>query len=309
MQADLVVPTYKGARYLPFLLKSIENQSEKPEKVIFVLKRSNDSSEEIINEFRKKINTEIIFQESGNIVTAYQLGIQTSDAEIITFTDDDAVLEKGWVEKYLNFFKENSDAGGAGGLTLKANLEKTELVLTENNFYEEKFTRETYWRKPLPEVFEYNEGVSISGFLYRKRFDADSKVLLSLHLAGANMAFKKEAIKGINLDKLFKNNKTRAYWFESILAYYALKNNFNVYRLREKSIAPIAWHIENKPSLTRRKGFWNEFWIHYDRVKMYYRLKELGARVSFPAYILACLASLRKRPFPRFLAAVYAQMF
>lgn len=309
MRADLIVPTYRGSSYLPFLLRSIENQSLKPNKVIFVLKRSNDGSEDIINEFRNVIDTEIIFQNDGNVITAYQLGLEASESDLVMFTDDDAVLEMAWIEKYISFFKEKSEAGGAGGITLKAEIKNSSLILTDESFYGENTSKEVYWRKPLPETSEYYEGISISGFLYRKRFNPSLGTLLSLHLAGVNMAFKKGAIKGINLEKLFYNKKTMAYWFESILDYAASKNGYKVYRLREKSIAPIAWHIENKPSLTRTKGFWSEFWIHYDGVKTYHRLKKLGAQVSPTAYILACLASLRKKPIPRFLATVYAQFF
>jgi hypothetical protein len=32
--------------------------------------------------------------------------------------------------------------------------------------------------------------------------------------------------------------------------------------------------------LTRGRGFWHEFWIHYDSVANYWRLKKLGAQVS-----------------------------
>jgi len=309
LNADIVIPTYKGEKYLPFLLKSIENQTKKPRKVIIILKKSNDNSENIIDTFRNKLNTEIIFQENGNFATALQLGIEASNSDVIMFTDDDAILENAWVEKYLKFFEDRKDAGGARGITFKAELKNSDLILTNENFYGEKPTKETYWRRPLPEALHYYEGISISGFSYRKRFDPSSKMLLSLLLVGVNMAFKSDAIKNINLAKLFKNKNSKAYWNESILAYNAFKRGFQVYRLREKSIAPIAWHIQNKPSLTRAKGFWNEFWIHYDRVKTYHRLKSLGAQVSLSAYLFACLALMRKQPFPRFLATIYAQLF
>jgi hypothetical protein len=58
-------------------------------------------------------------------------------------------------------------------------------------------------------------------------------------------------------------------------------------------------------SLTRGRGFWHEFWIHYDRVANYWRLKRLGAQVSPYAYIAACLVSFRRRPLPRLLATLY----
>jgi Glycosyltransferases involved in cell wall biogenesis len=104
LNADIVIPTYRGEKYLPFLLKSIENQTKKPRKVIIVLKKSDDNSENIIDTFRNKLNTEIIFQENGNIATALQLGIEASNSDVIMFTDDDAILKNALVEKYLNFF-------------------------------------------------------------------------------------------------------------------------------------------------------------------------------------------------------------
>jgi hypothetical protein len=69
--------------------------------------------------------------------------------------------------------------------------------------------------------------------------------------------------------------------------------------------APSAWHLLHANSLTRGKGFWHEFWIHYDRVANYWRLKKLGAEVSPYAYLAACLVLLRRRPLPRLLATLY----
>ena len=57
--------------------------------------------------------------------------------------------------------------------------------------------------------------------------------------------------------------------------------------------------------LTRGRGFRHEFWLHYDRVANYWRLKKLGAQVSPYAYLVACLVSLRRRPLPRLLATLY----
>jgi len=61
----------------------------------------------------------------------------------------------------------------------------------------------------------------------------------------------------------------------------------------------------HKDSLTRKPGFQSEFWLHYDRVVMYWRLKRLGADVSAFHYLLALLFTLRRKTIPRFLATVY----
>ncbi|MFZ8837754.1 MAG: glycosyltransferase family 2 protein, partial [Pyrobaculum sp.] len=56
---------------------------------------------------------------------------------------------------------------------------------------------------------------------------------------------------------------------------------------------------------TSGRWCWHEFWLHYDRVANYWRLKKLGAQVSPYAYLAACLVSPRRRPLPRLLATLY----
>lgn len=92
---------------------------------------------------------------------------------------------------------------------------------------------------------------------------------------------------------------------EHLLAYCAKKRRYDTYGVRGPQ-APTVWHIVNIQSLTRGRGFWHEFWVHYDRVANYWRLKKLGAKVSVAAYIAACMATLRKRPIPRLFATLYA---
>jgi hypothetical protein len=41
--------------------------------------------------------------------------------------------------------------------------------------------------------------------------------------------------------------------------------------------APSVWHLVHAD---KGEGFWHEFWLHYDRVANYWRLKRLGAQVS-----------------------------
>ncbi len=93
-------------------------------------------------------------------------------------------------------------------------------------------------------------------------------------------------------------------WFESLLAYCAKKRDFDTYGVRSPQ-APVVWHLVHERSLTRGVGFWHEFWVHYDRMANYWRLKKLGAQVSPYAYLAACLVSLRRRPLPRLLATLY----
>jgi len=73
--------------------------------------------------------------------------------------ESNAVLERAWIEKYISFFKEKSEAGGAVRITLKAEIKNSSLILTDESFYGENTSKEVYWGKPLPETSKYYEGI------------------------------------------------------------------------------------------------------------------------------------------------------
>jgi hypothetical protein len=124
---------------------------------------------------------------------------------------------------------------------------------------------------------------------------------------GLNMAWRIEAVRGCPLARLYKRSK-KGFHNESLLAYCAKRKGYETYRIKGE-LAPKIWHIVHTDSLTRGKGFWHEFWIHYDRVADYWRYRALGADVSLPLYLAACIATLRRKPLPRLLATLYAWAF
>jgi len=128
-------------------------------------------------------------------------------------------------------------------------------------------------------------------------------VFLSALLVGVNMGLLRDAVKDCPLAYLYKRSR-KGLWNEQTLAYCAKKKGRDTYKALGPR-APSAWHLVHADSPTRGKGFLHEFWIHYDRMANYWRLKKLGAQVSPHAYLAACLLSLRKRPLPRLLATLY----
>jgi len=86
-------------------------------------------------------------------------------------------------------------------------------------------------------------------------------VYLSALLDGVNMGLLRDAVKDCPLAYLFKRSR-KGLWNEKILAYCAKKNGTYM-ALGPR--APSAWHLVHADSLTRGRGFWHEFWVHYDR--------------------------------------------
>jgi glycosyltransferase involved in cell wall biosynthesis len=303
IKVSVVIVTYRRAWALPYSLSSIASQTRKPDEVIVVLKPSGDGSEEIISKFSSLLPIKLLIQRQGNFTDAYQMAIDCAAGDLVLFIDDDAVAEERWIEKYLQLFEELPNAGGMGGVTYKAYIENDTLRKTSEIFYHDIPTKRVFYREPLPEYYDYVCWISKSGFMGRKMV-SENDVLKSVALGGVNMAFRRELLSKCPLAQLYKRSR-KGFYFEQILAYCIKKKGYDTYEIRG-SKAPIVWHIVHEQSLTRGKGFWHEFWLHYDRVANYWRLKRLGANVSSIAYLTACIVTLRRRTLPRLLATLYA---
>jgi glycosyltransferase involved in cell wall biosynthesis len=302
VKVSVVIVTYRRAWALPYSLSSIASQTRKPDEVIVVLKPSGDGSEEIISKFSSQLPIKLLIQRQGNVTDAYQMAIDSASGDIILFIDDDAVAEERWIEKYLQLFKELPNAGGMGGATYKAYIENCTLRKTSEIFYHDIPTKRVFYREPLPEYHDYVCWISKSGFMGRGA-TSNNVILKSIALGGANMAFKRELLAECPLTLLYRRSR-KGFEFEQILVHCVKKKGYDTFEIRG-SKAPTIWHIVHEQLLTRGKGFWHEFWLHYDRVANYWRLKRLGANVSSIAYLIACIVTLRRRTLPRLLATTY----
>ncbi|MEM4964636.1 MAG: glycosyltransferase [Pyrobaculum sp.] len=302
MRVSVVVVTYRRGWSLPYSLGSLAAQSVKPDEVVVVLKPSGDNSEEVIESFRKKLPIRLLLQKEGNFTDALSMGIKESSGDIILFIDDDAVAEEKWVEKYVALFQKLEDAGGITGTTYRGELQDGRVVKTNVPFYSAIPTGRSLHRKPLPEYLDYCFWISAGG--YMGEILCEGEVVKSVELSGVNMGFRKEAIADCPLGEVFRKSR-KGMWNEKFLAYCAKKKGYHTYQTRPPT-APLVWHIVHTDSLTRRPGFWSEFWIHYDRAAFYWRLKKLGARLSTWRYLIGLAILMRKRPLPRLLASLYA---
>jgi glycosyltransferase involved in cell wall biosynthesis len=307
MHVSVIIPTYRRAWALPYVLSSLTKQDVKPDEVIIVLKPSGDRSDEVIRGYTKILNIKILLQENGYVSTAYAMGIDEANGDILLFIDDDAIAHPEWVRRYISLFNEFEDAGAIGGFEYKAYLVNGSLNLTQDPLYREEATKMIFYRKPLKELADYCGWFSISGYPGAKICRGD--ILRTIHMFGMNMGIRREVFEGFDIKRCYANSR-RAFLFELFIAYNAIKKGFNTYKVLDTSKAPIVWHIENhRESLTRSAGFLGEFWLHYDRASMFFRLRRLGASVSLPAYLSASLIMMRRKPLPRFLATLYAIVY
>ncbi|MEM0198334.1 MAG: glycosyltransferase, partial [Fervidicoccaceae archaeon] len=294
MKICVVIATYRRAWALPYSIGSLKQQTIPPDKVVFVVKPSGDESEKVIEKHAAGLNYEIIFQKEGNVALAYEIGIGAcKNEELILFLDDDAVASKDWIEKYRDFFHLYPEAGGASGIVYRAIVSEAGIELKDELFYDNSIARSSIHRKPLPEYQNYCEWLSVSGLGGNK--ECNGKTILSALLGGVNMGFRKDAIADCPISQLYRNSR-KCLLNESALAYCAKRKGYQTYRILDTSESPKVYHIVNTNSLTRGSGFNHEFWIYYDYARNYWRLRNLGARVSFLHYIIGMLIISRKNP-------------
>ncbi len=108
---DLIIPVYNSKEYMPGMIDSIERQTFKDFRVIFVDDGSTDGTYEWLSEYLENVGVSYLLlrQENGGPSAARNAGMRASDAEWIVFSDSDDALAPCYLE-YLYDGVKDSDA-------------------------------------------------------------------------------------------------------------------------------------------------------------------------------------------------------
>jgi glycosyltransferase involved in cell wall biosynthesis len=203
MDCAVVIPTYKGAECIPYLIRSLASQSIKEFRVIFVVKPSDDLTENVIGKLSNKyhLRTEILIQKDGYVTRALKQGVNDADEDVILVTDDDAILPADWIKKHLEFHVKFPRAGAVSGNVTNYDLISTKVFPLETS----KPLVHLYRRlvRPLMDrphklFLDYRFGVYITkDYRIVAGHYIPEKLCLSLPCRGVNLSFKKEAIEHV----------------------------------------------------------------------------------------------------------------
>lgn len=101
---SVCIPTRSSAWSLPDCLRSLENQSIKPDEVVICVGPSRDETEEMVKSFKKRsqIPVKIVYDEKG-LGTGYarKTLVDNSETETILWIDSDCVAPPNWIEMHL----------------------------------------------------------------------------------------------------------------------------------------------------------------------------------------------------------------
>jgi glucosyl-dolichyl phosphate glucuronosyltransferase len=141
MKISVIIPTYNREQELIACLDAIYSQNYKPLEIIII----NNGPLNILDTVELKriqfstINIPIFYydnQQNNSITVAKNIGVKMSSGEIISFLDDDMIIDIYYYEEILKVFSEFSRANGVTGYNqeCKSNTRKYEILMGKLGF-------------------------------------------------------------------------------------------------------------------------------------------------------------------------------
>lgn len=117
---SLILCTYNRDKYIYNVLKSIAGNDypHTDYEIVLVNNNSTDDTESECKRFRQDfpgIRFNYCVETNQGLSYARNRGIQESKGDILVYVDDDALVNKEYLQTYADFFARNPDIAAAGG--------------------------------------------------------------------------------------------------------------------------------------------------------------------------------------------------
>jgi glycosyltransferase involved in cell wall biosynthesis len=281
----ILIPTYKRAHLLNYVLEGLIKQTYKNFEVLVVLKPSGDGTEEIVNKWSINLKIRLIEQKHGYVLDALNLGLKDALGQIILFLDDDVIPFPNLVQNHVQSYSL-PNIGGVAGDVLKASLEDKEIWQFEKkpsdivpSVNKAKLTVKIgmkVWNKPLKGLENYLFYISKAGVasINDKAANVSNRqITKSLLGRGANMSVLTAAIGEFR----FPIAWILGFTFEQFLGWHLWKKGYTVVFNPKLQV----YHFEHGQSLSRnpeeRK---REALLYTEQKLLFYRLYGVEANLS-----------------------------
>jgi hypothetical protein len=110
----VIIANYNGEKYLTNCLNSLRNTNYKNFKICIVDDGSTDYSLEIIKDFMKLLNIDLIVESHGGASKARNVAIKKycDTTDVIVFLDNDTEVDKSWLCEINKYLSINSEVSG-----------------------------------------------------------------------------------------------------------------------------------------------------------------------------------------------------
>ena len=198
----VVIPTYKRAEMLPYMIAALKRQTYKNFDLVVVVKPSGDGTEELLKQESDPLKIRIVTQTQGYIVDAYFLGIKHSTGDIVALLDDDALPADNWLEETVKIF-QNTDFTGVTGDSFPVLLKKGQLKIIEEAEIPCILSNYEFalFGHPLKGLEEYKNSIANSGLVFERGNNAywRKRGAAKALLRGPSMAVWGDVLRSIDL--------------------------------------------------------------------------------------------------------------
>ena len=111
MRISVVIPAYNEESAIERCLESLKKQTYKDYDIIVVNAESTDKTAEV----SARYTDNVITAKTGSPGPARNLGVKSSQSEVIAFTDADTIVAESWLSEIAKKF-EDSKVVGVGGV-------------------------------------------------------------------------------------------------------------------------------------------------------------------------------------------------
>jgi len=104
---DVIIPVYNSEKFILDAIRSVENQTLKPNNIFIIDDGSTDKTRGLILDYKNNCSIPIIYiyKENGGPNTARNKGLLLSIADFVAFLDGDDVWKENKLEKQINLFE------------------------------------------------------------------------------------------------------------------------------------------------------------------------------------------------------------
>jgi len=112
-----IIITRNRPSLLRHCLEHVLAQSYPYKEIIVVDSSSNDESKQVVAQYPEVISI-LLYGQRNNMPQARNEGIGVSSNDIITFVDDDAMVQPGWFDALVDTYRDET-VGAVGGLVIE----------------------------------------------------------------------------------------------------------------------------------------------------------------------------------------------
>lgn len=174
---SVVIPTYNRVDALVNCIEGIRRQVRLPDEIVIVVRSSDDNTRQFLTSIDIG-DLKVALVERGGMIAALNTGISKSKGSIIALTDDDTVPHPDWLQNMERYYIEMPDVGGVGG---------RDIVY--------------HGGKPVPPQKRKVGIIRPYGRIVGNHHIGMGGVREVDILKGANMSFRREAIRGLTFDE------------------------------------------------------------------------------------------------------------